>query len=366
MAKSISTDKRLLEALDYIDRKYIAEVTDGYEILRTPGEYTPNKKKVYKAYLKFALRAACAMLIVGLLISAPTIFTNIQNMIAPGTNVIDTEPSESVSDEELLKDVKICYTSEPVSLSEEEINGIVAAHIKQGFKEYEEYFVKCYGFKDGAYAIAVINRKACDIKYRDMMLGFDIYYEGKIYNRLEATEKGLWDKKLFYEYADACLEYADCTMQIEWKETFKESTVKPYFYDDLIDAPYEIIREIAYWKLFYDYGTTNYFTSPCSVRCFFEKDDIYTFYVISPSSGNTAYARHTINGYDFYDRPGSDAMIQILCDGKIYYLNEAYEAGVIDNDYIKELYEVYSDGHWFNHATPNNELYKKIESKASN
>ncbi len=358
-------DTRLFDALDEIDERFIAEVTKDYEDFAAPGEAGMPKSAKKRFYVKLAALAAAAVLFMGLVSNLPAIFQGVSNLIASG---VETSVSENSTpdDNELLKDVKICYTSEPVSLSEEEINGIVAAHIKQGFKEYEEYFVKCYGFKDGAYAIAVINRKACDIKYRDMMLGFDIYYEGKIYNRLEATEKGLWDKKLFYEYADACLEYADCTMQIEWKETFKESTVKPYFYDDLIDAPYEIIKEIAYWKLFYDYGTTNYFTSPCSVRCFFEKDDIYTFYVISPSSGNTAYARHTINGYDFYDRPGSDAMIQILCDGKIYYLNEAYEAGVIDNDYIKELYEVYSDGHWFNHATPNNELYKKIESKASN
>ncbi len=361
MAKSISTDKRLLEALDYIDRKYIAEVTDGYEVLRTPGEYTPNKKKVYKAYLKFALRAACAMLIVGLLISAPAIFTNIQNMIAPGTNVIDTEPSETVSDEELLKDVKICYTSEPVSLSEEEINGIVAAHIKQGFKEYEEYFVKCYGIEDGAYVIAVVDKKYNDIKYRDMKLGFDIFYDGTIYNRLEATEKGLWDKKLFYEYADACLEYANDAVEIKWKETFKEYTVKPYFYDDLIDVPYEVVKEMAYLEVFGNYGTKGYCASPYIVACFFEKDDIYA-YTVDCASGNGKVVFHklTISGCDFYVNEPSALSIRIMKDGRHYSLEQAYEKGVIDDNYVKELYEVYIKGRWWPYID-NKDLYEGYE-----
>ena len=62
MTNEVFTDKRLLGALDYIDERFIAEVTESYTF-EAPGEYKRDKKTVFKAYRQFAALAACLLLI---------------------------------------------------------------------------------------------------------------------------------------------------------------------------------------------------------------------------------------------------------------------------------------------------------------
>lgn len=65
MTNEVFADKRLLEALDYIDERFIAEVTEDYEIFDLPGEYKPNRKRTFRAYRQFAALAACLILLSG-------------------------------------------------------------------------------------------------------------------------------------------------------------------------------------------------------------------------------------------------------------------------------------------------------------
>lgn len=58
-------DKRLLEALNFIDERFIAEVTEDYEIFDLPGEYKPNRKRTFRAYRQFIALAACLILLSG-------------------------------------------------------------------------------------------------------------------------------------------------------------------------------------------------------------------------------------------------------------------------------------------------------------
>lgn len=62
MTDEVFTDKRLLGALDYIDERFIAEVTESYTF-EAPGEYKRDKKTVFKAYRQFAALAACLLLL---------------------------------------------------------------------------------------------------------------------------------------------------------------------------------------------------------------------------------------------------------------------------------------------------------------
>ena len=62
MTNEVFTDKRLLGALDYIDERFIAEVTESYTF-EAPGEYKRDKKTVFRAYRQFAALAACLLLI---------------------------------------------------------------------------------------------------------------------------------------------------------------------------------------------------------------------------------------------------------------------------------------------------------------
>ena len=56
-------DKRLLGALDYIDERFIAEVTEEYEIFDTaPGAKLPPRARIYRIR-QFAVAAACLVLL---------------------------------------------------------------------------------------------------------------------------------------------------------------------------------------------------------------------------------------------------------------------------------------------------------------
>ncbi len=81
--RSAYTDKRLLEALDYIDLKFVAEVTDKYKVLSVPGEYSPNKRRLYKAYAVAIAGAACVLLLGGLIAAVPQMLYNL-NISLPG------------------------------------------------------------------------------------------------------------------------------------------------------------------------------------------------------------------------------------------------------------------------------------------
>lgn len=63
MTQEAFADKRLLGALDYIDERFIAEVTEDYETFEVPGVYKPNKRAHRRAYRQFAAMAACLILL---------------------------------------------------------------------------------------------------------------------------------------------------------------------------------------------------------------------------------------------------------------------------------------------------------------
>lgn len=62
MTQEAFADKRLLGALDYIDERFIAEVTESYTF-EAPGEYKRDKKSLFRTYRRLAVLAACLVLI---------------------------------------------------------------------------------------------------------------------------------------------------------------------------------------------------------------------------------------------------------------------------------------------------------------
>ena len=72
-----SNNKRLLEALDHVDIKYVAELVDG---LRLPKESAaePSVKRSFRASVKYAaLIAACALILGAAIPVAGTLIRNI-------------------------------------------------------------------------------------------------------------------------------------------------------------------------------------------------------------------------------------------------------------------------------------------------
>ena len=63
MTNQCFEDKRLLEALNFIDERFIAEVTEDYEIFDAPGEFRYSRRARFKAYRQFVALAACLILL---------------------------------------------------------------------------------------------------------------------------------------------------------------------------------------------------------------------------------------------------------------------------------------------------------------
>ncbi len=71
----INRDRRLLEALDYLDESYIADVVDNLRLPPAPGVPLPKKGRILRSLKPVAILVACALLL-GALIPAVTYMTS--------------------------------------------------------------------------------------------------------------------------------------------------------------------------------------------------------------------------------------------------------------------------------------------------
>ena len=81
------TDKRLLEALDYIDESFIAEVTEDYKVYPTADEYIGDKKphsKILRSLKYVAAVAACALLMSTLIPVVQYVSGNLSSFLPSG------------------------------------------------------------------------------------------------------------------------------------------------------------------------------------------------------------------------------------------------------------------------------------------
>ncbi len=344
MNKSLSTDKRLLEAIDLIDDKYIDEVADGYEVLHTPGEYTPNKKKVYKAYIKFALRAACAMLIVGLLISAPAIFTNIQNMIAPGTNVIDTEPEKVL--EQMLTEEDLARLNEffamPAYPDYVWANTIEEAMSKPDFfGKYGDYIVVLKPT-----SLSALNSwKIGNYSFHANTAGYVVLHGDNTYGLLEAYLNGLitdeqvknirsyhmFDRSWVDQfYVDKGSYISQTTVPVELNSQEINNIMTAYFKAKLADSS--------------SYQNNHLY----NIRCFGSFDGVYAVMIDEFDRDNNinyingkAYSKF-IGDVEFKFRYTDN--LYIYKDGVIELdLSDAFEKGMISESQLKALAEYFNE-----------------------
>ena len=99
-------DKRLLGALDYIDEKFIAEVTEGYKIFEEPAGTVSVRRTLKITFRQFAALVACLLLlsaafpIVNYVVGVINSYASGRESTSENTNL--TEASEY--DEELASD----------------------------------------------------------------------------------------------------------------------------------------------------------------------------------------------------------------------------------------------------------------------
>ncbi len=96
MNNNAFTDKRLLDALDLIDDKYIAEITAKYEVLHAGGEYGMPKRAKRRFYLKLSAFAAAVVLFAVLISYLPAIIRGYDPIDPAGSLTNEEATSETL------------------------------------------------------------------------------------------------------------------------------------------------------------------------------------------------------------------------------------------------------------------------------
>ena len=137
MTNEVFRDKRLLGALDYIDERFIAEVTESYTF-EAPGEYKRDKKTVFRAYRQFAALAACLLLLSA---AIPVLNYAVQRF---GTGTWDGNAGAGSATQDISNDIiDFSELTEDITgkyynyvLTEEDYNELNNAW----YKQYNKYF----------------------------------------------------------------------------------------------------------------------------------------------------------------------------------------------------------------------------------
>jgi len=192
MTNEVFRDKRLLGALDYIDERFIAEVTESYTF-EAPGEYKRDKKTVFRAYRQFTALAACLILISA---TFPVLYYAVQRIgtgtwegiAGAGTSELEmTTPTEN---EFLETEPEMAQTLETEPTTTE------AEILDSGFDKYLEAFENMSADEiyaevlKGGWAV-VRDKKSKDVVSLDLWLDF-----------LKKVEKGKASSVLIAYYSE--------------------------------------------------------------------------------------------------------------------------------------------------------------------
>lgn len=340
MTPKYTEDKRLLGALDYIDEKFIAEVTESYKIFEpSDGKITAHRT------LKISLRQFAALAACLILLSAAFPVTNyvvkaIKSFAAgwgSGTAEASSDILESTNcEDEYLYDDYLepieGLESLPESLIGEypfnEINSAITSNSYLGcFSGYYVVFYKAYEFDGyGHDDVKVIdiggylfwgNHYAKMIAYKDDM----------VYELLDLYEEGIIsDEQVNIVY----LRYN------EYMKYFNpESIVLDY--TTINDSDLQLINE-AWERKFGNgqiYAETVYDTrnNNMSEYCFGKINDVIVFRTNKTRSDNV----NTFKIADVKFSYGSPTEFWVYKDGDLYSLNDAYNMGCLTKEELEGI-----------------------------
>ncbi len=78
----INRDRRLLEALDYLDESYIADVVDNLKLPPVPGAPLPKKGRILRSLKPVAMLVACTLLLAALIPAVTYMTSHIPDIVA--------------------------------------------------------------------------------------------------------------------------------------------------------------------------------------------------------------------------------------------------------------------------------------------
>ncbi len=303
MSKGKSTDKRLLEILDMIDDKYIFEVAEDYEVIAVPGEYSPNKRRLYKAYAVAIAGAACVLLLAGILTYAINFYTGIGTYIfhRPG-NFTDTATEE----EERFMQEHCDFDSEYPDTYLGKYGDCYIKVTNPPFDGYYEYYVGGYTF------------------YEIEGYETEVYYKSDRYTLQEAYDLGYLseqDLSELYILNPICRKNFNIDIPSKPVELFKYKYLQ-IVYTYVKDEVDNSVKNIPTFSLY----------------CYARSEDAYA--VVLERGENDESISERINGIKFV-YPENE-QINVYYRGELFGLSDAFEKGLIDTDFLKEVHYQYN------------------------
>lgn len=109
----INRDRRLLEALDYLDEAYIADVVDNLKVPPVPGAPLPKKGRILRSLKPVAMLVACTLLLAALIPAVTYMTSHIPDIVAffrgehsEATVPEETDPTEATAPPETTAPIK--------------------------------------------------------------------------------------------------------------------------------------------------------------------------------------------------------------------------------------------------------------------
>ncbi len=319
-------DTRLFDALEYVDERFIAEVTDKYEITNIPGEYRPNKRRVRKAYAVALMRAACVILLIGLVTVLPQIIKNIVN---PTTSAVVEDPLTE-DDLKILNE----FFANPTNSTYVWAKTVDEAMASDEYRgKYGDCLVVFYETQSMVFKSWIVGH------YRFATIdSYAVLREGKTYTLLYAYEYGWLSDQ-----------------QIAWIFHYKASNKDPetVFEHNIEDSDYicqtsvpvalssDEINEIvhAYFKMRCGLWASYQNDTEYTLRCFGKYGDVYAVIVDEPDyyyGYENEERTYEVNGVEFSSPYRGD--IRIYKNGKFYYyVKDAFEDGAITQEQLEQI-----------------------------
>ena len=143
----INRDRRLLEALDYLDEAYIADVVDNLKVPPVPGAPMPKKGRILRSLKPVAMLVACTLLLAALIPAVTYLTSHIPDIVA----FFRGEQSEATVPEETSPYLPDDTTSPPETTEaiKHEHNG------SEGL---------VYRINDDGQTVTLVSRGNCDLK----------------------------------------------------------------------------------------------------------------------------------------------------------------------------------------------------------
>ncbi len=302
MSKTTSTDKRLLEALEFVDEKYLAEITDNYEIIDIPGEYRPDKKSLLKAYAVALARVACVFIFTAALVHwLPQMFVYISEVMTPAGT------TDMISEEEYY------------------------ANYHDPDWEYYGKYGNCYAsLPDGGLKIPS-SETVGGLKFEyETQNKIKVFYGGKYHSLKKA-------------YNDGYLSTEDLSILFLYHTEIKY--ICSHMNINTVSEPVPLYEYQIYEFFYHFVATATYrfqgpedFRGDWGLKCMYSKNGVLASYIIGPLGYSTESKIFEINDLEF--RFPSNIM-WVYHNSKIYLLDDAFKEGVISEEMAEEIYQAY-------------------------